>query len=341
MSAERLGVTETIIIWTEGGREIGMGHICRCLVIARQIRRAGLKVEFLINDEQSVVDMIKAEKFDFRIAGLSGIDPLEPEQGTRIVIDTKKQVGRIVNQLKQSGYKTVLIDNVTTARLEADVVIYPSALFDEGLDWHGFHGDIYFGADYVPISEGFLRARKNSANTESQLPQKILVTMGGSDPNQLTHRIVASLLGLSYSLDIKVVLGPAFSGDTRLKNIEKKENHEVAFLENIKDLSNLMAGADIAITSVGTTIYELACIGLPFIIIANHVNDERDLNVIREQDFALPLGYHKDVTVEDIQGAVSRIINDRELRNKLYEKGTALIDGNGAERIVNILQNIN
>jgi hypothetical protein len=47
-----------------------------------------------------------------------------------------------------------------------------------------------------------------------------------------------------------VIIGPAFSPDTRLNEIEKQKFPNVKFIRNIEDLSLIMAESHIAITAL-------------------------------------------------------------------------------------------
>jgi spore coat polysaccharide biosynthesis predicted glycosyltransferase SpsG len=254
------------------------------------------------------------------------------------VIDTKKPVSGPLNMLRSLGSRTVLLDNVTEARMHADIVIYPSAVFENSLDWSGFRGKIYFGASYVPIADSFIKAKTERKEPTDTLRKSILVTMGGSDPNRLTYRVVSALLGSKESMKINVVLGPAFPHDERLDAIERQGYDNIKFIRNCSDLSGIMAESHIAITALGTTLYELAYMGVPAIIISNYREDESDMRAFRKLGTALSLGYHEDVSADAIRTATEGIIADGNIREKMSRY--AVIDGQGADRIVSIIEEL-
>jgi spore coat polysaccharide biosynthesis predicted glycosyltransferase SpsG len=332
-------IEHNFVFWTEGGRGIGMGHISRSLVIAGELLKCGHHGTFIINDDPSVRDRLTAEGFTFTLGDMDArsLPPFAGKAPKTIVLDTKKDVTALMQTLKSSGHRLILLDNITPARLAADVVIYPSAIFENDLDWAGFTGRVYGGARYVPVDGTYLQARERYRSLKHEPPYCILVTMGGSDPGQLTHRIVGSLLPLPRTVKINVVIGPAFTTDPRLSRLEKENTPGLTFIRGQANLASLMAGAHLAFTAVGTTIYELATVGVPAIIIANYAEDRRDLERYRKLGMNLPLGFYRDVRPLQIREAASRLIRDAATWQKMRDKSWQMIDGRGAGRIVECL----
>lgn len=332
------------IIWTEGGKKVGMGHVRRCLVIAHQLKKEGADVLFLINDDPTVINQLEEESFLYEIASFGDINcsRVVGKIVDIILIDTKRPIVEIMGRLKDIGYKIVLMDNITPARLKADIAIYPTAIFHkDNIEWNGFNGRVFSGADYVPIAESFIKTRQRAKNLRFQPPYQILITMGGSDPNNLTSKIASSLLNLSMPVKIKAVIGPAFLPHADLSEIEKQRDFNrdfnIDFIRNVKDMSEIMADSHIAITAFGTTIFELAYMGVPSLIIANYTSDEEDMEAFKRLKIGIPLGYYEDVSNSDLKENVEMVLRDRILWEEMSQKGKGLIDGQGAERIVSIM----
>jgi UDP-2,4-diacetamido-2,4,6-trideoxy-beta-L-altropyranose hydrolase len=326
-----------IIFWTEGGHGIGMGHVSRSLVIAGELRKRGVLCRFLINDDPAAKDRLTARGFSCELAGLDSGELSVGNTPGIIVFDTRKDISTLIKTLKSSGHKIVLLDNTTPARLVADTVIYPSPIYHDDLEWKGFKGSVYGGAPYVPVDETYLKAREKCRMLKHQPPYRILVTMGGSDPHQLTFTVVDSLLVSSYPLEIRAVIGPAFTPDPRLEKLEHENKPGLSFISGRDNLSTLMADSHLAVTAVGVTISELAVVGVPAILISNYAADREDLQKYRELGINLPLGFYRDIKPIDIQQAVSRFIQDTSMWQNMRKRGWKIIDGRGAGRIVDCL----
>ena len=325
-----------IVFWTEGGQGVGIGHLCRSLVIAKEFLRFGQPSLFVINDDPYAKDRLSAEGFPFELGKLDGNElPSIIGKAPKIVIfDTKRDMTALIQIIKPLGHKLILLDNITPARFGADVVIYPSALFDNRPNRLDFAGRVYGGAQYVPVDETYMKAREKCRMLKHQPPYHILVTMGGSDPRQLTYQIVSSLLCLSQPLDIKIVIGPAFTPDPRLSDMEQENDPKLRFIRGQDNLAFLMADSHIAITAVGTTLYELAAVGVPAIVISNYTEDRRDMELYEKLGMNLPLGFYRDITPLQIQNAVSLLLRDATTWQSMRNKGWELVDGCGARRIV-------
>ena len=331
-----------IIIWTEGGQKIGMGHVNRCLAIARQLNKEGRNVSFLINDDASSINLLQSGSFSYKIASISiaNCSKFFEENSGIVIIDTKKSIAEIVKRLKGYGFKTVLIDNSTDARLECDILVCPTVIFKSRMSRDGFKGKVFGGGDYVPISKIFLKTRQEALKVTLNPPYQVLVTMGGSDPKRLTFKVVSSLLQLSIPVKITVVIGPAFSPCTDLVEIEEQNISNIDFIRDVKDLSKIMAQSYVCITAFGTTLLELAYMGVPSIIIANFKSDSDDMSAFKKLKIGIPLGYYKDVSSKDFERAAMMLVEDKRLRESMSQDGKKLIDGKGAERIASIIKGL-
>ena len=325
-----------IVFWTEAGQGIGMGHLCRSLVIAEEFLKLGQPSLFVINDDPAAKDRLTAQGVPFELGALDGKGfPAAISQAPKIIIfDTRRDITSLIQIIRPLGHKIILLDNSTPARLNADVMIYPSALFDNRLNWPGYTGHVYGGAMYVPVDGTYIEVKKRCQMLQHQPPYHILVTMGGSDLRQLTYQIVSSLRLLSESITVRVVIGPAFIPDSRLTEIEQGNDSRLVFIRAQNNLSSFMADSHIAVTAVGITLYELAAVGVPAIIIANYTEDHRDLEIYKKLGMNLPLGFYQDVSPLQIQNAVSLLLQDAATWQNMRNKGWQLIDGHGARRIV-------
>jgi spore coat polysaccharide biosynthesis predicted glycosyltransferase SpsG len=98
-------------------------------------------------------------------------------------------------------------------------------------------------------------------------------------------------------------------------------------------MPELMAWADIAIAAGGSTNWELAFMGLPSIVITIADNQQAIAAELDRQGVIINLGWHQDVTIEQIVLVLRELIGDRHKREDMSQKGCKLVDGNGASRV--------
>lgn len=323
-------MSDGVTFWTEGGASIGMGHLMRCINIARSLDSLGVPFHFLVNNDRAVIERLEAANY-YHITC-----PIESDCGCKlssgvVVIDTKKDVSDKARLLKESGKRVVLIDNNTGAARLADRVIIPSALPNRNIQ-----GGSIAGRDYLVIGDNFSRIKKSISYS---LPLKVLVTMGGADPNNITEKVVEALRELE-GVEATVVIGPAATPSAALEGFMTSGDLRFRFLENVRDMAPVIASSHIAYSAVGTTIYELAYMGVPSILIANYPEDEADLKGFEGLGTSISLGYFKNVKASDIRGALRRFIKDRAFWELLSTKGKSLTDGNGALRIARVIESL-
>lgn len=312
----------SVTFWTEGGPTVGMGHVMRCINIARALEEQELPLHFLVNNERPVIDRLNSEALFHITYPLTGRHPSRLS-GDVVVIDTKRDVSGQVHTLKEDGRKVILIDNTSTD--EADAVVMPTPLYRGSIKC-----GLVAGSEYIIIGERFRNARERGLLRHSA-PLKVLVTMGGSDPNNLTGRILEELSDME-GIEVTVVIGPAFSADCAFESSDR-----FSFVHNPRDMAALMSGSHVAFTAMGTTIFELAYMGVPSLVIGNYESDREDLASIEELGISRGLGYHMDIQPGNISGALTEFRDNAAMWQETSMKAKALTDGRGALRIAGLI----
>jgi spore coat polysaccharide biosynthesis predicted glycosyltransferase SpsG len=96
---------------------------------------------------------------------------------------------------------------------------------------------------------------------------------------------------------------------------------------------DLMHWADIAITAGGSTCYELACTGLPGIIITLFDNQQHIAAGLHAKGIAIALGWHADISKGQLIETVAKLLRAPDQRKAMSYRGMERIDGRGSERV--------
>jgi spore coat polysaccharide biosynthesis predicted glycosyltransferase SpsG len=110
--------------------------------------------------------------------------------------------------------------------------------------------------------------------------------------------------------------------------------------QNVTNMPELMAWADMAISAGGSTCWELAFMGLPSILLILADNQRAIAQKLATLNLAVNLGWHQDVTIEEIGLALRESIGDRPKRETMSKRERELVDGNGARRVVSEMVNM-
>ena len=105
-------------------------------------------------------------------------------------------------------------------------------------------------------------------------------------------------------------------------------------------MQDVMKNHDLAVTAAGITIFELACIGVPSIIVCSERFEIKTAEIMEKNHFGINLGFGKDVSIKKISDEINDLILNYDLRVKMNLNGKKLVDGKGSKRVVSVLEDI-
>ena len=99
---------------------------------------------------------------------------------------------------------------------------------------------------------------------EREKVEKVLVSCGATDPQNITETVLEALADLPRGISIIAV---SSSRAPHLNALARRFGSNVTFEVDVTNMADLITGADIAIGSPGVSAYERAVLGLPSILI--------------------------------------------------------------------------
>ena len=192
---------------------------------------------------------------------------------------------------------------------------------------------LLLGPDFALLRDDFLALRPNSLVRREQFGLKrILVSMGGTDPNDVATTVVRGILESGLSVDVDVVLGAATASPALASAVEGC-GKRVRLLPRVANMAELMAAADLAIGAGGVTSWERCCMGLPTLLIVTADNQELIAARLAEAGAARILGWHADVRPENIAVAVRELRDDPAALAGMSAAAREICDGKGVDRV--------
>ncbi|MGR5902764.1 glycosyltransferase [Bacillus cereus] len=167
---------------------------------------------------------------------------------------------------------------------------------------------------------------------------KVLITFGGTDPNNLTKKTLDAIVNMPYEFEITVVLGPGYKyKDAIFKDIDNYSRVINVYTE-INNMAEFMLEADVIFSSAGRTMYEIAMIGTPAIIISQNYRELTHLFGHNYNGF-INLGIHHEAREDIIQQSLERLIRDEQLRQMMNNRMLQHDLKRGIERVLSIIFN--
>jgi len=343
-------LSQSLFIRADATAAIGTGHIMRCLALAQEWQDQGGKVTFISHCEshtlrQRVIDegmdFIDIEKshpepsdLEQTLATLSTIHPSSSNKDW-LVIDGYHFDAAYQKRIKDAGYRLLWIDDYGHAgHYYADIVLNQNISADESFYTHCEpYTCLLMGTRYCMLRREF----RQWQGWQREIPdtaKKILVTLGGGDPDNVTLKVVQALKQSNIKgLEAKIVVG---SANPNLEVLKKEIGNQtnLKIIANAENMPELMAWADIAISAGGSTCWELAFFGLPNIIVYFAENQRPIAEKLHENGTAMSLGWFYELTQDRLLDTINDMLNSKEIRKKYSDTSKHLVDGSGTSRVI-------
>lgn len=335
-----------LLVRVDANPAIGTGHMMRCLALSKAWQNGTGTVSWLVAenitglDERLYredipyrqIDAVPGSNFDadHLILDARNID------AAWIVVDGYRFEPDYIRMLKRAGLRVLFIDD--DGRFDwyaADVILNQNvSAYAAMYKNRERFTDLLLGPDYALLRPEFL-AESRRYDHES-VGQKVLVTMGGSDPENVTEKAVRALSALS--IDAKIVIGGWNVKCEALRILIDRLSSSLQIERSPPNMAQVMRWADVAISAAGSTCCELMYMGLPAIVIPISKDQSGIAQGLAERGIVLNLGWHADVSEEVLREALISLLHDHRRRVEMSERGRELIDGQGARRVVTFLQ---
>lgn len=350
----------------DASQAIGTGHVMRCLALADAVKAAGGTCLFVMRDLAGHLGKLVSEH-GHMVAMLvaTGCPPANPDDKytawleadpaadaretlaalgtgqpwTWLIVDHYALDDTWQSAVRSRGTRIAVIDDLADRPHDCDLLI------DQNLQgWTGRYDRLLppdcvrlLGPQYALLRPEFGKLRAEMSRTPENPVRRMLVFLGGMDAPGLTESSLAALevvRGAESRAD--VVIG---RGNLRADSIRAwcSARPWITVHGGDSDLGALMSVADIAIGASGATTWERACLGLPTVLIVIAANQLPIAAAVAAAGAAIVAGEWRSVSVDDITGATKPLIHDQGLRVRMSKAAAALGDGEGCQRVVEVL----
>jgi len=167
------------------------------------------------------------------------------------------------------------------------------------------------------------------------IAHKVLVTLGGSDPDNVALKVLHALKEANVSdLAVRILVGPMSSNLETLRLAIGDATSGFHVLADATNIPELMAWADVAISAGGSTCWELAFMGVPTLVVILSENQLEVAESLAAKGVVVNLGWHQRLTKKKISEPLKAVLTSAEQRLIWSERARALVDGDGAARVV-------
>ena len=166
----------------------------------------------------------------------------------------------------------------------------------------------------------------------------MLLSFGGSDPQGLTLLAARALAELPGRIEIVAVSGPAFSFRDALQALVAGLPRKITVIHEAGGhIADLMQDADVVVCSGGMSVYEIAALGTPGVVLAQNAREDQRMRAFARNGTLEYLGLGSEVEETALRLAVEALLADTPRRRAMSERGRELVDGLGALRAAEVV----
>ena len=336
-----------IVVHADSGPGVGWGHLTRATAIAQAWLRLGARPLIV---SETAPDWLKLLWLQSAIASEQTnfcLDPIEmanklarfaaSHQASTILLDGYRFGDEYETALAGEGIQVAAIDDYGHANHRAASLIVNPNVYAANLEYHAAMCPVLKGPSFVLLRDDVRQygPSLNSARQSDLRVKRILISLGGADAENVTGRVLRCLekCRLPTNIKIDVVVSPASPIVATLKQLVADLGINSEVHAGTSHFAHLASRSDIAISAAGSTLYELAHLGVPTIAVAIAQNQIAVGREMGSRGAVIFLGTHQDVADAEWTATIEKLIHDAQTRATMSGRGRQLIDGCGADRV--------
>ncbi|MBE7532518.1 MAG: UDP-2,4-diacetamido-2,4,6-trideoxy-beta-L-altropyranose hydrolase [Ardenticatenaceae bacterium] len=338
-------IVHTLLIRADGGTQMGTGHLMRCLALAQGWQEAGGEVLFVLAWEMPAIEE-RLRQEGMQVAHLVGVVAgseadaaatavLARQHHARwIVVDGYHFGSAYQKQIKEAGYSLLFIDdNAHADHYYADLVlnqnIYAQAHLYQAREPYT---RLLLGTSFALLRREFWPWR-GWQRPMPEVARHLLVTLGGSDPDNVTLKVIQALQQLSGEWEAVIAVG---GQNPHYQELVTAVGNDPRFhlRQNVPNMPELMAWADVAVSAGGSSCWELAFMQLPAAVVVLAPNQSPIAQALQHDGCVVNLGDHTVLTTSIILMVLESLVCDRDHYRVMSMRGRQLVDGLGTDRVL-------
>ena len=323
---------EGVVIRCDASARVGVGHLSRCLALAHAFRADhGIGAALLMRHDPAALTI--AERAGVPVVVVPDDDAAADESvrsalatAWALVLDYREHLDdSVLDEAARRGVVVATIDDPTPRRLRAALAFYPPIPQLADWDWSGFSGELLAGWEWVVMRRDLGPPR---ADRMSDSP-RLLISMGGSDPRDMTSAALHALQRLRSPVDPTVVVGPANPHRPAVLALSRRLG--VRCLETPSNFADLVRESDLALVSFGVTAYELAACRVPALYACLTDDHARSASAFEREGLGAVIGVLPDAAgmATRLEGTLAEYRDPGSWPHRV----PPLLDGAGATRV--------
>lgn len=340
-------IRDPILFRVDGTPRLGWEHLARCQTLAAALQRRRRPTYFLAQLEPGslALPLKRAgnEWLDADARAGTPEDLQEMIQEVRrlrpaaVIVDGPEVTENYLDELRATGPLVVSLDSQATIRLPSRLVVNP--LLGPGREAYHFadNTQILAGPRYALVRSDIRRVRP-LRSVEPPQPFRGLVMLGDYDPNNQSAELAEVLLATPKVQRVDVVARSEHLALEDMRAIAESRPERLEIAVEPAEVVARIARCHFAITAGNAASLDLACVGVPQLVVVQNEVYWPTAQRLEEEGAAICLGWHANVSPQTIRQTVQDLLDDPQERQAMTRCGRQLVDGRGQDRLVTALE---
>ena len=338
-----------LILRNDANVAVGTGHVMRCLALAQAWQDEGGRAVFamaelpaslrrrLLSEGMEVVNLTVSPGSAHDAKAV--IDSCRERGASWVIVDGYQFDADYQRALKSANLRLLLIDdNGRAGHYSADLVLNQNAHAREDLySDREAQTRLLLGTRYVMLRREF-QSWRNWKRKIAPVARKILVTMGGSDPDNVTARVIEALSLVQLDgLEVRIVAGCSNPHFELLQQLAGRGRGSVQLLKDVSNMPELMAWAEITIIAAGGTLWEALFMGCSVMSYARNSIQQASVAELDRAGAVFDLGHPQASNAATLASVLAGLAASYKDRLRMCARGREQVDEKGAARTCQVL----
>jgi spore coat polysaccharide biosynthesis predicted glycosyltransferase SpsG len=336
-----------ILFRVDAAPRLGWEHLWRCLTFAAALQRRRRPAFILAQlDPGALAVTVKRGGNEWLSASAPAGSAEDLEETLRevrrlrpqaVVVDSPDVTEAYLDALRGEGVAVVSIDSLAATALPSQLVVNP--LLGPGREAYSFRrgAQLLLGARYALVRPEVRRQRPIRSQEPIQ-PFRALVALGDDDLHQQAVDTARHLLNTPKVGRVDVAVRAYHPQLEALKALAESNPERLDVVTEPAEIPLRITRSHFAVTAGNNWSLELACVGVPQLIVVQSETHWPTAQLLEEAGAATCLGWHANVSPATIRQAVVSLLSDPLERQTMARAGRRLIDGRGPDRLVTALE---
>ncbi len=312
-----------LLIRVDANSLIGIGHVTRCLHFANNFKN--YEIYFFIKKNTRIKEFISS--YNYRVIELQNdfskneeLEILTSYSSNLLILDIRGEKDDYYKDFSEKFKKILRFDDsINSINIYSDFYLNYN-LYSENIKFSAVNEkcNLFLGPKYYVINPIFTKYENYKKLIRDHV-ENILITMGGSDPKNLTLKIIETIVNLP-NIHLNVVLGKLYTNFDKINLLKKGFDSKITLFHDIHDMPEKMTNNDLIITSGGNTSFEAAFMGIPGTLINQNELQLKNSIMYDKKGTFLDLGMGEKLLKEVIRERIKKLLLSKDLRYKMYHK---------------------